>query len=217
MREGLFVADNRDRFVPLVVHGGLDPFFYSRIATPKHNDLRALSDQRGKAFRQQVCHFLVRQAVQAGDERCCGALDEPQFIAQPLLAHLLAAEIIGTIAGRQPWVLGGIPLLIIDPVSNADDAVAEPSEHTIETTAKLGSQYLTGVFFADRRDPIGTADSSLQKGHLAPELNTIRIGVSGWKTKQVERIQPEQTLERQIVNREHASWTVTALARQQRR
>src|SRR5262245_13123088 len=98
----------------------------------------------------------------------------------------------------------GIPRLDVDAVQDADKILRAIAQDAVEAEAVFRRENLARVRRADGRERVGEKDSALERACAAPELEQPRMVQLAAQTDPRQLRGIEQSLEREVVNREHA-------------
>ena len=100
----------------------------------------------------------------------CSSTGRPNSFCRSALQAFLPESRCEIVFGLDQRVLGGGPIVVIDPVENAVEVVVAVPENAFKTRAELRRLDFLHVFAADRGHRIREDDSSLQKVQLSVKL-----------------------------------------------
>ena len=100
---------------------------------------------------EHVEPFLGRQPADDAEQGDVGARRQAGLLLQRRLAGRLAGEIADVEVGGQVLVGGGVPLVGVDAVQDADEVAVAPGEDAVQAVAVAARLDLARVGRADRR------------------------------------------------------------------
>ncbi len=170
------------------------------VAAAEEDELRVFLEQLA-AGEDQVETFLLDQAAGHSKKRRVRSLGKAVGTLEGRLAAPLTLEVVRAVPGVDLRVGRWVPDLLVDPVEDADEPVAEREVRIVQAEAAARRAQLDGLAGADGNRAVGEGQPALQEVHFAVPFELPPVVQLHGQADLEHRFGAEMTLVPRVVHR----------------